>query len=73
MKEYITCILGLYNNILRVLASNKDRFCKTIAAVALLTPKFKEICDCRQRKVSQAEIQNKRSRKVSVLKEGGYI
>ena len=48
---------------------NKDRFCKTIASVALLTPIFKEICDCRQRKFSQPVIQHKQSHKVS-LKPG---
>ena len=46
--------------------TNKDRFCKTMVSVAFLTPKFKEICDCRQRKFPQAEIQNKRRRKVSL-------
>ena len=38
---------------------NKGRFCNTIASVAFLTPKLKEICHCRQRKFSQAEIKNK--------------
>ena len=35
----------------------------------LLTPKFKEICDCRHKKFSQAVIKKKQSRKVS-LKPG---
>ena len=30
------------------------------------TPQFKEISECRQKKFSQAEIQNKRSRKVAL-------
>ena len=43
-----------------------DIFCKTITAVASVDTKFKDIFDGRQRKFSQAEIQNKQSRKVSL-------
>ena len=45
-------------------AYNKDHFLRTIASVVSLTPKFKAICDCRQRKFSQSVIQNKESHKV---------
>ena len=39
--------------------STRTDFVREQQQLHLLTPKFKEICDCRQRKFSQAEIQNK--------------
>ena len=46
--------------------ANKGRFCNTVASVAFFTPLFTAISECRQKKFSQAEIQNKQSHKVAL-------
>ena len=46
--------------------ATKTDFVRQELQLLLLTPKFKGIGDCRQKKFPQAEIQNKRRRKLSL-------
>ena len=49
-----------------IIRKNKGRFCNTIDQSLWFTPQFKAISEFRQKKFSQAENQNRRSRKVAL-------